>query len=125
MSIEDLIMNGASEEEINQALNQIKAEKARQEEALRAKVHKANDKEAFKVEGRAHLINALICYSHAFDLLEEDEDWDQEDVDKAEELIKKIENMVPLYIKLAEMQGELDKSFGLDDIDPEMFKGLF
>ena len=125
MNIEDMIMNGASEEEINQALNQIKAEKARQEEALRAKARKVDDKEAFKVEGRAHLINALICYSHAFDLLEEDEDWDQEDVDKAEELIKKIENMVPLYIKLAEMQGELDKSFGLDDIDPEMFKGLF
>lgn len=125
MNIEDMIMNGASEEEINQALNQIKAEKARQEEALRAKARKADDKEAFKVEGRAHLINALICYSHAFNLLEEDEDWDQEDVDKAEELIKKIENMVPLYIKLAEMQEELDKSFGLDDIDPEMFKGLF
>lgn len=125
MNIEEMIYNGASEEEINQALNQIKAEKARQEEALRAKARKVDDKEAFKVEGRAHLINALICYSHAFDLLEEDEDWDQEDVDKAEELIKKIENMVPLYIKLAEMQGELDKSFGLDDIDPEMFKGLF
>jgi hypothetical protein len=88
-------------------------------------VRKVDDKEALKQEGRAHLINALICYSHVFDLLEEDEDWDQEDVDKAEELIKRIENMVPLYIRLAEMQGELDKIFGLDNIDPEMFKGLF
>lgn len=121
MNIEEMIMNGASEEEIHQALNQIKAEKARQEAA---KAQKVDDKEAFKREGRAHLINALICYSHAFDLLEEDEDWDQEDVDKAEELIKKIENMVPLYIKLAEMQGELDKHFGLGDIDPDIFKGL-
>ena len=125
MNIEEMIYNGASEEEIMTAIAQVQKEKASQDEALRAKVHKANDKEAFNVEGRAHLINALICYSHAFDLLEEDDDWDQEDVDKAEELIKKIENMVPLYIKLAEMQGELDKSFGLDDIDPEMFKGLF
>ena len=78
-----------------------------------------------KIEGRAHLINALICYSQAFDLLEEDETWEQEDVDKLEELIIKVEDMVPLYIKLAKLQGDLDKHFGLDDIDPGMFKGLF
>ena len=125
MNIEEMIYNGASEEEINEALNQIKAEKARQEAALRAAQAQVDEKEALKREGRAHLINALICYSHAFDLLEEGESWDQEDVDKAEELIKKVEGMVPLYIKLAEMQGELDKSFGLGDIDPEMFRGLF
>lgn len=126
MNIEDMIMNGASEEAIQEALDQIKAEKARQEEALRAKAHEADAKEDLKREGRIHLINALICYSHAFDLLDEGEDWAQEDVDKAEELIKKIEDMIPLYIKLAEMQGELlDKHFGLDNIDPEMFRGLF
>lgn len=79
-------------------------------------------KEELKAEGRAHLINALICYSQAFDLLEEDEKWDQEDVDKAEELIKKIEDMVPMYIKLAEMQGKIDKHFGLNE---DFFKGMF
>ena len=47
MNIEDMIMNGASEEEINEALNQIKAEKARQEAALRAS-KKTNDKEELK-----------------------------------------------------------------------------
>ena len=124
MNIEEMIMNGASEEEINEALNQIKAEKARQE-AAKTKAQKNNRKEELKIEGRAHLINALICYSQAFDLLEEDETWEQEGVDKLEELIIKVEDMVPLYIKLAKLQGDLDKHFGLDDIDPGIFKGLF
>lgn len=110
MNIEDMIMNGASEEEINDALNQIKAAKARQEAA---KAQAQNDeKEVLKCEGRAYLINALICYSHAFDLLDEDEEWDQEDVDKAEEAIKKLEDMVPLYIKIIKMQEDMDKDLG-------------
>lgn len=122
MNIEDMIMNGASEEEINEALNQIKAEKSRQEEALRQNKVTKDSKEALKAEGRAYLINALIAYSQAFDLLDEDEEWGQEEVDKVEETIKKIEDMIPLYIKLAEMQGEMDKHFGLDgDI---FFKGM-
>ena len=79
-------------------------------------------KEHLKEEGRAYAINALICYSQAFDLLEDGESWDDEDVAKAEEMLKKLEEMIPLYIKLAEMQGELDKHFGLDD---DFFKGLF
>ena len=123
MNIEDMIMNGASDKEINEALNQIKAEKAKQEEALRQSKTAKNSKEALKAEGRAYLINALICYSQAFDLLDEDEGWGQEEVDKAEEAIKKLEEMIPLYIKLAEMQGDMDKHFGLDgDI---FFKGMF
>lgn len=114
MNIEEMIMNGASEEEINEALNQIKAEKARREEdeALRAK----NSKEELKQEAREYMINALIAYSYAFDLLPEDEDFDQEDVEKLEEMLKKIEDMIPLYIKMAELQ---------DKIDNDLFKGLF
>lgn len=123
MNIEDMIMNGASDKEINEALSQIKAEKARQEEALRQSKTAKDSKEALKAEGRAYLINALIAYSQAFDLLDEDEGWGQEEVDKAEEAIKKLEEMIPLYIKLAEMQGDMDKHFGLDgDI---FFKGMF
>lgn len=114
MNIEEMIFNGASEEEIQQALNQIKAEKARQEEALRAKEHRKDDKEALKAEGRAHLINALICYSHVFDLLDEGEEWDEEDVAKAEEMLKKVEDIIPLYIKLAQMQDDMDDMFGLE-----------
>lgn len=124
MNIEDMIWNGASEEEVNAALAQIRAEKIRQEEALRAEQNKRNDKEALKAEGRAYLINALIAYCSAFDILDAEE-WDQEDIDKAEAAIKRIEEMVPLYIKLAEMQGEFDKGLGLGGIDPNLFNGLF
>lgn len=123
MNIEDMIMNGASDKEINEALNQIKAEKARQEEALRQSKTAKDSKEALKAEGRTYLINALIAYSQAFDLLDEDEEWGQEEVDKAEEAIKKLEEMIPLYIKLAEMQGDMDKHFGLDG--DMFFKGMF
>ena len=114
MNIEDMIMNGASDEEINEVLNQIKAEKARQEEALRVQNTTQKMKEELKCEGRAYLINALISYAHAFDLLDvEEEELTQEDVERVEALIKKIENMIPMYIKLIELQGDLDKDFGL------------
>ena len=124
MNIEDMIWNGASEEEVNAALAQIRAEKIKQEEALRAEQNKRNDKEALKAEGRAYLINALISYCSAFGLLDEEE-WGQEEIDRAEAAIKRIEEMVPLYIKLAEMQGEFDKGLGLGGIDPNFFNGLF
>ena len=93
---------------------------AKLEQEKKNKKARSAAKEELKAEGRAHLINALICYSQAFDLFEDD--WDQEDVDEAEELIKKIEDMVPMYIKLAEMHGDLDKHFGLDN---DFFKGMF
>lgn len=122
MNIEEMIWNGASEEEIAAAMSKIKAEKVKQEAALRAQKEN-EDKEALKAEGRAYLINALIAYSQAFDLLDEDEEWGQEEIDKAEEAIKKLEEMIPLYIKLAEMQGDMDKHFGLDG--DMFFKGMF
>ena len=129
MNIEDMIYNGASEEEIAEALRAIYDEKRKQEEALRAKEQvqeESKEKEALKAEGRAYLINALIAYVEAFGLLEEGETWDEEDIAKVEEAIKKIEEMVPMYIKLAEMQSDLDKKLGIDDIDPDsFFRGLF
>ena len=124
MNIEDMIWNGASEEEVNAALEQIRAEKIKQEEALRAEQNKRHDKEALKAEGRVYLINALISYCSAFDLLDAEE-WGQEEIDRAEAAIKRLEDTVPLYIKLAEMQGEFDKGLGLGGIDPNLFNGLF
>lgn len=109
MNIEDMIYNGASEEEIQEALNQIKAEKARQEEALAAK----NSKETLKQEARAYLINALAAYVEAFT----DEALDEEDVAELEKLLIKIEDMMPLYLKLFKMQEDLEEGFG--------FGGLF
>lgn len=107
MNIEEMIYNGASEEEIQEALNQIKAEKARQEEALR-QAH--NDKkEELKQEARAYLINAMICYTEAFDLLPEGEKLDEEDISELEKAIIKIEEMLPMYIKLLEMREALEE----------------
>ena len=117
MNIEEMIFNGASEEEIQKALNQIKAEKARQEAALRASQKTQDKKEALKAEGRAYAINALIAYSEAFDLLSEDETWDEEDIAKAEDMLKKLEEMIPLYIQLGRLQGEMDKKLGIEDLD--------
>lgn len=117
------------ERQLAQAENEYKERKAAAEEAARKekelKALQSKEKEALKAEGRAYLINALIAYSEAFDLLDEGETWDEEDVAKAEEAIKKFEEMVPMYIKLAEMQSDLDKKFGLE-VDPDsFFKGLF
>lgn len=109
MNIEDMIMNGASEEEIQEALNKIKAEKARQEAALRANQKAQDEKEALKAEGRAYLINAIIAYSSAFDL--NDEGWDDEEVAQLEETIKRLEELAPIYIKMYEMQNKFDEDF--------------
>ena len=66
------------------------------------------DKEALKAEGRAYLINAMLAYSEAFDL--DDGAWEQEDIDKLEQLLIKLEDMIPIYLKLIEMQGDLDQN---------------
>lgn len=87
--------------------------KAAEEKKLKEDKIKAS-KEELKREAREYAINALIAYSYAFDLLGEDEEWNEEDVAKAEDMLKKIEDMVPLYIKLAEMQGDMDNMFGMD-----------
>ena len=121
MNIEEMIWNGASEEEIAKALAAVRAEKARQEAELRAqeeaKARAAQAKqnnEALKAEGRAYLINALLCYGKAFELLTED-DMDEEDIAELEQAIVKLEQMAPMYIKLYDMQNKLDMEF---------FKGL-
>ena len=105
--------------QLEQAENEYNAKKAA--EALRAreaesKKNKASAKEKLKAEARAHAINAMIAYAEAFDLLPEDETWDDEDIAKAEGLLIKIEEMIPLYIKMGQLQGEMDKMFGEGDL---------
>ena len=113
MNIEEMIWNGASDEEIQKALAQIKADKAKQEEALRAEENKSKVEE-LKREARAYAINAIAAYSEAFDLGELDED----DVIKIEELLLQIEALIPIYIKLYE-------TMDMKNIDPDTLKGLF
>ena len=118
MNIEEMIYNGASDEEIQQALNQIKVEKARQEEALR-QAQNNDKKEELKAEARAHFINAMICYIEAFDLLPEGEELDEEDIVDLEKSILQLEAMIPMYIKLLEMREKFE------DGDMGLFGGLF
>jgi hypothetical protein len=105
--------------QLEQAENEYNAKKAA--EALRAreaeaKKNKASAKEKLKAEARAHAINAMIAYAEAFDLLPEDETWDDEDIAKAEDLLIKVEEMIPLYIKMGQLQGEMDKLFDEGDL---------
>lgn len=89
--------------------------KAAEEKKLKENKDKAH-KEELKREARARAcaINALICYSQAFDLLAEGEEWDEEDITKAEEMLKKLEDMIPLYMQLSKMQCDMDDILGLE-----------
>jgi hypothetical protein len=66
-----------------------------------------------KAEARAHAVNAILAYMEAFDLLSEDESIDDEDVAELEQLLIKVENMIPVYFKLFQMHEDLEEDFGL------------
>ena len=119
---------GMSEEDIKDMMDRalhaaIEERKAQEEqrlkeEEMRAAAQKAsNDKEALKAEARAYLINAVLTYSEAFELLPEDEKWDEDDIKELEAALIKIEGMVPMYLQLLKMQEDFDKRFGIGDID--------
>ena len=113
MNIEDMIMNGANEEEVLAALKNLKAKKAAKDEAEKKAAAAKKDKaqtEELKAEGRGYLINAIISYSLAFGLVTEDE-VDDEMAQELETFILQMEEMVPLYIKMY----ELEKKFKKDD----------
>ena len=115
IDINKLISEGASDEVILKAIESNKAEKRALDQKKKAELEreaKKDEKEKLKAEARAYVINALIAYSEAFDLLNEGETWDQEDVDKMESLLIKVEDMIPMYIKLAQMQDKLNEDFG-------------
>lgn len=88
------------EKMMKDALDSAIKEREAQEEARK----KESDKEALKLEGRAYAINALICYIKAFDLLPEDDELDEEDVAALEEMMKKIERMIPVYAKMLDLE---------------------
>ena len=107
---------GMTEEDIKEMMEKALAsamEERKAQEAARLEEEQkkatARDKEALKAEARAYLINAVIAYSEAFDLI--DDAWDEEDVAELEALIIRLEQMAPMYIKLAEMQDKLDEDF--------------
>lgn len=112
----DAFEQGMSEQEALEMIQRICREEQEKAEAIvkaQASAHRIKEqeqakadeekKEALKAEGRAHLINAVICYSEAFDLLEEGDTWTQEDVDRVEALLKRMEAMAPMYLKLFDL----------------------
>lgn len=122
MNIEDMIMSGASDEEVAQALAALKQEKAAKDEAERKAKEMAAQKSetnALRAEARAYLINALLGYGEAFGLLthEEIEEMEEEDLKELEAYLMQLEAFVPLLIKMDEM-----KDF---KIDPNMLGTLF
>ena len=115
MNIEDMIMNGASEEEIKEALDQLRAKreiKMEEERQAREVQKKKDEKEALKAEARAHFINAVLAYCEAFDLLDEEEEWTEESVKEVENYLIQIEKVIPTYIELMKKKRE----FGLEDL---------
>lgn len=112
------IENGASEQELLEAMrNALEKQRVEYEAQIRAAAErhtekKEKDKEALKAEARAYAINALLAYTEAFDLLPEGETINDEDAAKLEQLLIKVENMIPLYIKIIKMQEDMDKDLG-------------
>jgi hypothetical protein len=113
----DAFENGMSEQEALEMVQRVCREEQEKAEAkikAQAAAHRAKDqdkKEALKAEGRAYAINAILAYIEAFGLLPEDETMDAEDVGRLEQLLIKIENMIPVYFKLFQMQDDLKESF--------------
>ena len=124
MTIDEMIMSGASEEEVLEALRELKAAKAAQDEAeaqkklVEDKDEKAAHKEDLKREARANIINGVIAYAEAFDLLPEDWTLDEDDTIKTfEEILIKLEALFPLYMQMRQVMDE--------DVADEMIKKMF
>lgn len=137
MSIEEMIKNGASPEEINAAMQAIYLEKEREDkvraekeqermlkalaehEAIEARAEEEARREMLKREARAYIINGILAYCEAFDLLPEGEEIDEDDVKNLEQMIIKAEDLIPLYYRIAKLQDEInemgksDEDFGL------------
>ena len=91
------------------------AERAAKEAAAK-QMAASVEKEQLKGEARAHLINAVIVYTKAFDLLDEGEEITDEDVARLEAELIKLEELIPMLIKLHDLgmdSGGLMGLFGL------------
>ena len=122
MTIDEMIMSGASEEEVLEALKELKAAKAAQDEAEALKKlaedEKSAHRESLKREARANIINGVIAYAEAFDLLPEDWTFDEDDTIKMfEETLIKLEALIPLYLQMRQVMDE--------DVADEMIKKMF
>lgn len=112
MSSEDLMK--IVQDAVSDVLNDFEKQKAAKEAAAQKKVA---DKESLKAEARAYVVNALICYAEAFDLLDEGEEFSAEEIADMEAMLIKFEKMIPVYLNLLKLsendEEETDGFFGL------------
>lgn len=122
MSIEEMIKNGASPEEINAAMQAIYLEKERadkdraEKEALLKKLTEERAEEDARIEmlkreGRAYMINGMLAYIEAFDLLDGEEP-DESDIEALEAYLLQLEAYFPLAKEIAKLQAEQKDKFG-------------
>lgn len=141
MSIEEMIMNGATPEEINAAMQAVYLEKEREDkvrakkeqeamlrklaeqEAAEARAEEEARVEMLKREARAYIINGMLAYCEAFDLLE-GEDPDEHDIQTLEAYLLQMEEYLPLAKEIAKLQAEQQEKFG-DRYDFGLFGGMF
>lgn len=109
MSKEDLMK--IVQNAVSDVMNDFEKQKAAKDAAAQKKV---DEKEALKTEARAHAINAIICYTEAFDLLPAGESIDAEDVEALENMLIKLEKMLPLYIQMLNITS--DEEFDISDL---------
>lgn len=98
MNIEDMIKNGASEEEILEAIKKIRAEKAQEDARKKDEAHKNQ----LVHEARANLINSLLAYCEAFGIMSEEDikELDENDLKAIETEVAKMELKLKSWIKL-------------------------
>lgn len=141
MSIEEMIMNGATPEEINAAMQEVYLEKERkdkvrakreqeamlrklaEQEAAEARAEEEARIEMLKREARAYLINGMLAYCEAFDLLEGEEP-DEHDIETLEAYLMQIEAYLPIAKEIAKLQAEQQDKFG-EGFDFGMLGGMF
>ena len=129
MSIEEMIKNGASPEEINAAMQEIylekeRADKARAEkeqermlkalaehEAIETRAEEEARREMLKREARAYIINGILAYCEAFDLLDGEEP-DESDIEVLEAYIIQLEDYLPIAKEIAKLQADQKDKFG-------------
>lgn len=131
MSIEEMIKNGASPDEINAAMQAIYLEKEREEqdriakealkETLLKKLAEEEQAEAraeeearielLKREARAYIINGMLAYCEAFDLLD-GEDPDESDIEEIETYLLQMEAYLPIAKEIAKLKAEQEDKFG-------------
>ncbi len=121
MSIEEMIKNGASPEEINAAMQAIYLEKERADKDRARKLAEREQAEAraeeeariemLKREARAYMINGILAYIEAFDLLDGEEP-DQSDIEGLEAYLLQIEAYFPIAKEIAKLQADQKDKFG-------------